>query len=169
MAADNFVGPKIEKEPGGDVIRIKSGGEVVVATGATFTNTAINRKYFGAAVPSGTAGVATGIRDQVFAPSAAVTVRAVTLIPSATCAGHATSNFTLALMNVGTGATGSTTIASLALTTGNALAANVPKAFTMATTASIAALEHAAYYHTLASSGIDYPPGELVIEFTVDN
>lgn len=169
MASDSFVGPKIQREPGGDTMRFASGSELVVATGATFTNTAINRKMVASSVPSGTAGVATGIRDRVFAPSVACTVRAVTLIPSATCAGHATSNFTLALRNAGTGATGSTDIATLALTTGNALAANVPKAFTMSTSASIAALESIVYHHTLASDGIDYPPGELVVEFTVDN
>jgi hypothetical protein len=171
MAQDSFVGPKIQKEDGGDSIRFASGATLVVATGATFTNTAINRKYVSADYPSGTAGAAGAVTARLVAPAGAITVRAVTLQPSGTCAGHASNNFTLSVRNVGTGATGSTDIATLALTTGNALATNVPKAMTVSTTggAAVAALESVVFAMTTGGTGIDFPSGVVTVEFTVDN
>lgn len=169
--ADNFVGPKIEQEPGGDAMTFKSGSTLTLATGSTLANVAIQRKYVTEVVPSGTAGVASAVTKRLFAPAGAVTVKAVTVQPVGTCAGHATSNFTLSVRNIGTGATGSTDIATLALTTGNALVTNVPKAFTVSTTggAAVAALESVVFYQTLASSGIDYPALQVTVEFDVVN
>ncbi len=175
MATDAFVGPKIEGEPGGDKIDVKSGGEIAFAsgstftfpTGATWTSVQIGRVTEGAACSSVTAGVASGVLERVMAPSAGVTIKSVVFIPAGTCAGHATSNFTLSLRNLGVGATGTTDIATLVLTTGNALALNVPKAFSVSATGAqtVAALESLAYYATLASLGIDVPKGRLLVEF----
>lgn len=169
--ADNFVGPKIEKVPGGDEIIVKSGGTLTIATGGSLSNTAINRKFVSERYPSGTAGTAGAVTARIFVPAEAVTVRAITLQSSATCAGHATNNFTLSVRNVGTGATGSTDIATLALTTGNALATNVPKAMTVSTTggAAVAALESIVFAQATGGTGIDYPAGTVTVEFTVDN
>jgi hypothetical protein len=162
-------GDSLTVDVGGSV-SFASGSTLTVATGATVTNVSLNRRAVSESVPSGTAGVASAVTKRVFAMAVPVTIKAVTLIPSASCAGHATSNFTLSLRNLGTGATGTTDIATLALTTGNALVANVPKAMTLVTTAiSVAALESIGFYQTLASSGIDYPPGTVTVEYSVDN
>lgn len=162
-------GPQVRKEGGGDVLTVDTAGTLAVATGATVDNIAIRRRFVCEVVPSGTAGVASAVTKRLFSPAVACTVKAVTVQPVGTCAGHATSNFTLSVRNIGVGATGSTDIATLALTTGNALVTNVPKAFTMATTASVAALESVVFYQTLASSGIDYPALQVTVEFDVVN
>ena len=39
MAADTFVGPKIEFEPGGDTVNVKSGGVIAIASGGSVTGT----------------------------------------------------------------------------------------------------------------------------------
>lgn len=159
MAQDAFVGPLIEKEPGGDVMRVKQGGALYAPN--------IERKTITVSVASCTAGTASTIIDQVASPVLAATIKSVKLMTGSSISGHATSNFTMSLRNVGTGATGTTDVATLALTTGNAVTANVAKAFSVSATgaASIAAGENLVYYATLASSGLDVPKGKLMVEF----
>ena len=156
---------------GGDSLTLDPGATLNMATGVTFANAAVNRKFVSEAVPSGTAGTVSGVTKRIIAPAEAVTIRAVTFQPGGACAGHATSNFTLSVRNLGVGATDAIDIATLALTTANALSTNVPKAFTVSTTggAAVTALQSIVFYQTLASSGIDYPPGTITVEFSVDN
>ena len=163
--SDTFVGPLIEYVPGGDQILVKPGGSVVT-TGTGAIHGAV--QSISVSVSSGTAAATTAVIDQIASFSQPITVRRVALLPFATCAGHATSNFTLAVHNIGTGATGTTVVADLALTTGNAIATNVPKAFTLSTTTAsldLAAGEALGYHITLASLGIDFPKGKLTIDY----
>lgn len=203
--ADTFVGPKIEHEPGGDALTVKSGGSITynsgstisntasetilgtvafgtgstqsfgtgstftMSTGSTFTNAFVTRKSLVVTVPSATAGATAQILDRVWAPQQAVTILAVSLLPAGACAGHATDYFTLALRNIGTGATDTINSASLALTTGNALTANIPKAFSVSATGgqTITANSALVYFISPNGSGIDFPPGELNIDYAV--
>ena len=167
-ASDAYVGPLIESTPGGDVIIVKPGG-AIVTTGTGQICGAV--ESISVSVSSATAGVSSAILDQIAALSVPITVRSVKLMPAGTCAGNATSNFTLSVRNIGSGATGSTDVATLSLTTSNALAANVPKAFTLATTAAslvVTATEAVAYYITLVSSGIDFPKGKITVDYVVN-
>lgn len=163
--SDTFVGPLIERAPGGDQVIIKPGGSIVT-TGTGAIHGAV--QSISLSVASATAAATTAVIDQIASFSQPVTVRRVALFPAGACAGHATSNFTLAVQNIGTGATGTTVVADLALTTGNALTTNVPKAFTLSTTTAsldVAAGEALAYHITLASLGIDFPKGKLTIDY----
>lgn len=162
---DSFVGPKIEREPGGDTITVKAGGKIET-TGTGAIHGAV--MTFSVAVASATAGVATALSSRIASFHQPITVRRVSLLPSASCAGHATSNFTIAVRNIGTAAAGTTVVASRALTTGNALTLNIPAALTIATATAdldVAAGEALCYHYTLASSGIDFPPGTLSVDY----
>lgn len=154
---------------GGDELDVESGGAIVIQTGGSITGTRIERKILSVSVPSATAGVASAIIDQVMSSLLPTTIKSVKLIPAGNCAGHATSNFTLSLRNAGTGATTTQDIATLTLTTGNALTTNVPKEFTVSATGgqTVAAGESLVYAIALASLGIDTPKGKLVVEYVI--
>ncbi len=97
-----------------------------------------------------------------------VTIKKVTLVPSANVAGHATNNSTVALRNVGTTATGTVAVATLTLTTGNACTANVGKDITLtATNATITAGQGLVIHRTKNSSGNAVPASTWVIEYAV--
>lgn len=161
-------GGAVNVNSGGD-INVESGGAINISTGGEITGERIERKIVVVSVPSATAGATAQILDRVMAPGLGVEIKRVALMPNGTCAGHATNNFSLILRNVGTGATESTDIATLALTTGNALSANVQKAFTVATANDdVTALQNLVYAIATAGTGIDFPPGKLVVEFVID-
>lgn len=169
MAADTFVGPLIEKEPGGDTLRVKSGGVLAVDAGGSFTGTRIERKLVSMAIASATA-LTTLVPDRaLMTTELPFTVKRITFSPEAAIAGHATSNVTLQVLNVsGAAASATTTVASLAFTTSNAIALDVPAVITLTTSVAIASgvLKH---HYVSASSGLDVPAGVLTVEHVIDS
>ena len=166
--SDTFVGPKIEHEPGGDTITVKSGGTVAIASGGALTGTRIQRRQVSVAIASATA-LTTVVPDRAILTSELpLTVAKVLFSPEAAIAGHATSNVTLQILQVsGAAASSTATVASLAFTTSNAILLDVPKDITLTTEVAIASgvLKH---HYTSASSGLNVPAGVVTIEYVVD-
>lgn len=166
--SDTFVGPKIEQEPGGDVLRVKSGGSVTIDDGGGLTGTRIQRKLVTRVLSSATA-LTTLVPDHtVVTTELPITVKKVALMLNSALAGHATSNAVSNLYLLSALATATTQIASKTFTTTNAVAAYVPATITLTTSVAVAAGESLIHRYTFASSGQDVPIGHLTVEFVVD-
>lgn len=160
--ADTFVGPKIEFEPGGDSIVIKTGGSL--------TGTRIQRRVVAVVLPSATALSTVVPGTPVLNTDLPVTVQSVKLLSQAAIAGHATSNTILSLNKLSALATATTAVASVTFTTGIVPTAYVPVALTLTTSAvTVATGESLVAKYTFASSGLDVPNGVgLTVEYQTD-
>lgn len=171
MAADSFVGPKVEKEPGGDVIRIKSGGSLVVDDGGSLTGTRIQRKLVSVVLPSATAltTVALAVGTPILNTDLPLTVKSVKLLSTATIAGATLSNATITLNKISSGATATTAVASVTFTTGIVPTAFAPIVLTLVTSAvSVASSESLVAKASFTSSGLDVPISQITVETVID-
>ena len=168
MAADSFVGPKVEFEPGGDVIRIKSGGSLVVDSGGSLTGTRIQRDMVSVEIPLATA-LSTVVPDRVILNTELpITVKSIRAMYEAGIAGHATSNTVINVKLISALATATTAVASLTFTTSNAVTAYIPKTLTLTTSVAVAAGESLVQSYTFASSGLNVGVGQLTLEYNTD-
>lgn len=168
MAADTFVGPKVEQEPGGDVVRVKSGGSITVDDGGAVTGTRIQRRLAPVVLASATALSTVVPGTPVLNSDLPLTVKSVKLLLQANLAGHATSNAILSINLLSALATATTAVASKTFTTSNAVTAYVPATITLTTSVAVAAGESLVAKYTFASSGQDVPAGAVTVEYVVD-
>lgn len=172
MAADTFVGPFIEKEPGGNTLRVKSGGVVAVDAGGSITGTRIERKLISIVLPSATALstlAGSGLATPVANTDLPLTVKSVKILSTATIAGATLSNATLTVSKVSSGATATTAVASVTFTTGIVPTAFAPVPLTLVTTAvSVASSESLIAKWSFTSSGLDVPITQLTVETVID-
>jgi hypothetical protein len=167
--SDTFVSPKIEHEPGGDTITVKSGGSVVIDSGGSLTGTRIQRRLIQVVLPSATALSTVVPGTPVVNTDLPLTVKSVKLLTQANVAGHATSNTILTLNKLSALATATTAVATLTFTTSNAATAYIPVTLTLATTAvNVAAGESLVAKYTFASSGQDFPIAGITVEHQID-
>lgn len=167
--ADTFVGPKIEQEPGGDSIIVKSGGSIAVDDGGSITGTRIQRKMVTRVLSSATA-LSTIVPDHTILGGTALplTIKQVALMLNSALAGHATSNAISNVYKLSALATATTQIATKTFTTSNAVTAYVPSTITLTTSITVAAGESLIHRYTFASSGQDVPIGHVSVEYVVD-
>src|SRR5690242_10298837 len=120
MASDSFVGPKVEMEAGGDVVRVKSGGSITVDDGGAVTGTRIQRRLIQVVLPSATALSTVVPGTPLVSTDLPLTVKNVKWMSQANLAGHATSNTTITVNKISALATATTAVASITFTTSNA-------------------------------------------------
>lgn len=97
------------------------------------------------------------------------TVSRVAYIPSAAITGADTNTRTLTVVNKGQSGSGTTVVATLALTNGVNAAASDAKALTLSVTAAdlvVAAGDVLAFVSTHAASGLADPGGQVIVELT---
>lgn len=159
---------KINRAPGpngGDSMTFASGSTLAVGADVA---PRLQRKSVTIPTALVTATAATAILAQGPSFEHAVTIKRVAFLPNAASAGHATNNVTIALHNKGLTGTAAVPVASLTLTTGNALVANKPRTITLLSTgASVAALCGLVAHRTKNSSGITMPAGMFTVEYAV--
>lgn len=161
MAQDTFVGPLIEKEAGGDVIRVKTGGALY--------GTRIERKLIQVVLPSATALSTVVPGTPLVSTDLPLTVKSVKWMSQADLAGHATSNTTITVNKISALATATTAVATITFTTSNAATAYVPVTLTLTTSAaSVASGEGLVGKYSFASSGQDTPIAALTVETVID-
>lgn len=169
MAADTFVAAKIELEPGGDTMDVKSGGVIAIAAGGSITGTRIQRRAVSIVLPSATALSTVVPGTALINTDLPVTVQSVKLLSQGAVAGHATSNTVITVNKISALATATTAVASITFTTGNAVTAYVPVTLTLTTSAvSVASGESLVGKYSFASSGLDVPIATLTVEFVTD-
>lgn len=164
--------PKVRRPDGpngGDSMAVESGGHIEIKTGGKITGTRIERKAVQVNTTLVTATAASAIVAQIGGFEHAVGVKRISFMPNAASSGHATNNVKIAVHRKGSTGTAAVEVASLTLTTGNALVANVPKALTLATAQlAILANEGLVFHRTKNSGGITLPAGAVVVEYAVN-
>lgn len=129
------------------------------------TDKAPNVKTLEATIPAAT--IAADVDQTVTEAPFAGTVTGVKLVPEAAVTGDNTNTRTFTLVNKGQSGTGTTVIATLALTTGVNLAAFDEKAFTLSAVAgatTVAAGDVLAVVEVHGGSGLVHSGGRVLID-----
>lgn len=122
-------------------------------------------------ITASTANIAAGATDSfaIGEVKYAGTVTSVTYLPDAAATGDNTNTRTFTLVNKGSDGSGTTVVATLALTTGVNLVAFDEKAFTLSAVAgatTVAAGDILALVSTHGASGVADPGGTIQVEIT---